>query len=344
MNGNDRQEKAEPTTTGANRTGILFALRDDLDLVQQAESFGYESVWTAEGQGRTAFGKLERWATATEQIGLATGIANVFSRTPATLALAAATLDAHSGGRAILGLGVAHPGVVEEFHGAEFDRPLARLREYIQLFRRYLRGEASEFDGEFYTPRRTSFWEAFTPVREEIPVYNAALGEGNVTLTGEYADGWLPNLYPPSRFKTALEWLDRGTERTGRESTDVDVAMYILASVDENPDAARRAAADHVAYYLRDIPGYYARVAKEAGFGETVKTVQAADSREEAVNRLNDKFLNHVAVYGTADEARERVMQLRQMGVDLPIVRAPAHADRDAVERMLETFAPQLSK
>jgi len=90
----------------------------------------YESAWAAEGQGKSAFGKLERWAVHTERIGLATGIVNVFSRTPAAIAQAVATLDAHSGGRAVLGLGVAHPGVVEGFHGAEFERPSRGGRVY----------------------------------------------------------------------------------------------------------------------------------------------------------------------------------------------------------------------
>ena len=187
----------------SDRIGVLLSLRDDLDLVRRAERLGYESIWAAEGQGRTAFGKLERWATATDRIGLASGIVNVYSRTPATLAQAAATLDAHSGGRAILGLGVAHPGVVEGFHGTEFDRPLARMAEYVALVRRYLRGDADGFDGEFYTPDQTRFWDAFGPERAEIPIYNAALGEDNITLTGEHADGWLPNLYPRPRFETA---------------------------------------------------------------------------------------------------------------------------------------------
>ncbi|OYR83036.1 LLM class flavin-dependent oxidoreductase, partial [Halorubrum ezzemoulense] len=109
-----------------DRIGVLFALRDEPDLVVRAEELGYESAWAAEGQGKSAFGKLERWAVHTDRIGLATGIVNVFSRTPAAIAQAAATLDAHSAGRAILGLGVAHPGVVEGFHGADFDRPLPR--------------------------------------------------------------------------------------------------------------------------------------------------------------------------------------------------------------------------
>jgi len=327
----------------SDRIGVLLSLRDDLDLVRRAERLGYESIWAAEGQGRTAFGKLERWATATDRIGLASGIVNVYSRTPATLAQAAATLDAHSGGRAILGLGVAHPGVVEGFHGTEFDRPLARMAEYVALVRRYLRGDADGFDGEFYTPDQTRFWDAFGPERAEIPIYNAALGEDNITLTGEHADGWLPNLYPRPRFETATAWLARGADRAGRDVEGIDVAVYVLASVDDDPARARRAAAEHVAYYLREIPGYYGRVAEAAGFGDEVAAIREADSDAAAADRVSEEFLDLVAVAGTPDEARAGLATIREMGVDLPIVRAPAGVEDKAVRRVLETFAPDRS-
>lgn len=322
------------------RTGVLFSLRDDLDLVTRAEELGYESVWTAEGQGRTAFGKLERWATVTDEVRLATGIVNVFSRTPAALAQAAATLDDHSDGRAVLGLGVAHPGVVEAFHGAEFDRPLARMAEYVELVRRYLRGEPGGFDGEFFTPERTHFWEAFDPVRAEIPVYNAALGPGNVRLTGELCDGWLPNLYPLDRFREARDWLATGAERADRDVADVDVAMYVLTAVADEPTDARQAAKRHVAYYLRDIPGYYGRVASNAGFEDEVEAVRAADSIDAGADAISDEFLDVVAVTGTDEDVRGELATLREAGVDLPIVRAPAGADREMVDRMLTACAP----
>ncbi|WP_255197809.1 LLM class flavin-dependent oxidoreductase [Halorarius litoreus] len=324
-----------------SRTGVLFALTDDLDLVRDAESFGYESVWSAEGQGKTAFGKLERWATATENIQLATGIVNVFSRTPAALAQATATLDDHSNGRAILGLGVAHPGVVEDFHGAEFDRPLRRLHEYVELVRRYLRGEASSFDGEFFSPERTSFWEAFEPVRAEVPIYNAALGPANVRLTGQVADGWLPNLFPMDGFDEALGWLETGAERVGRSLDDVDVAMYVLTVPDADPEAARRRAAEHIAYYIRDIPGYYDRPAEKAGFADEVAAVKAASSTPEGAAEISDAFVDTLAVAGTPDDCRDRIDQLRAAGVDLPIVRAPTGASRELERRVLETFAPE---
>ena len=323
------------------RTGILFSLTDDLDLVRDAERLGYESVWAAEGQGKTAFGKLERWATVTDDIGLATGIVNVFSRTPAALAQATATLDRHSDGRAILGFGVAHPGVVEGFHGAEFDRPLSRLHEYVELVRRYLRGEASAFEGEFFSPERTRFWDAFEPVRADVPIYNAALGPANVRLTGQVADGWLPNLFPMDRFEAALGWLEIGAERAGRSVDDVDVAMYVLTVPDEDPEAARRRAAEHIAHYIRDIPGYYDRPAKEAGFADEVAAVKAADSTPEGAAEIGDAFVNTLAVAGTPETCRDRIDNLREAGVDLPVVRAPTGASSGLEQRVLDTFAPE---
>lgn len=333
------QETGQENRT--ERVGVLFSLRDDPDLVVRAEELGYESVWAAEGQGKTAFGKLERWATVTDDIGLATGIVNVFSRTPAALAQAAATLDAHSDGRAILGLGVAHPGVVEDFHGVPFERPLARMAEYVELLRRYLRGDPEGFDGEFYSPTRTTFWAAFEPERAEIPIYNGALGPGNVRLTGEYADGWLPNLYPESAFEEALDWLAEGAKRSGRTVEDIDVAMYVLTAVHEDRERARRVAAEHVAYYLRDIPGYYDRVARDAGFGEDVTAVREADSLEAGADEISDALLERVAIIGTPEDARSQLARFRELGVDLPIVRAPAGADDAFVERTLRSFGPE---
>ena len=325
----------------SERTGVLFSTRDDLELVTRAEELGYESVWTAEGQGKTAFGKLERWATVTSEISLATGIVNIFARTPASTAQSIATLDAHTDGRAILGLGVAHPGVIEAFHGVTFDRPLSRLDEYVELVRRYLRGDTTPFDGEYYTPTRTRFWDAFEPVRSEVPIYNAALGPGNVRLTGAKFDGWLPNLYPIDRFQDALGWLETGADRTGRSVDDIDVAMYVLIAIDDDPDVARDKAREHIAYYLRDIPGYYGRVAAMAGFEDEVERAEQAASTADAAATLSDDFVDLMSVTGTPDDIESGMQELRDTGVELPVVRAPIGAETADIERMLSVCAPR---
>jgi len=324
----------------SERIGVLFSRTDDAELVVLAEDLSYESVWSAEGQGKTAFGKLERWATHTDDIGLATGIVNIFSRTPAALAQALATLDEHSGGRAIAGFGVAHPGVVEDFHGAEFNRPLARMHEYITLVRRYLAGSADSFEGDFYSPQRTSFWEAFEPERAEIPIYNAALGPANVRLTGQVADGWLPNLFPDAKLREALGWLETGADRADRSVEDIDVAMYILATVADDEETAYREAAEHIALYLRDIPGYYGRVAEEAGFEKEIAAAREAPSLEAGAEELPRELLDMLAVAGTPEQVRAGLDDIRDAGVDLPIVRAPVDATPADHERLVRTCAP----
>jgi len=317
-----------------------MGLLDDLDLVRRAEDLGYDSVWTGEGQGKTAFGKLERWATATEEVGLGASIVNVYSRTPAAIAQAVATLDDHSNGRAILGLGAAHPGVVEAFHGVEFDRPIARVAEYITLVRRYLRGDGRPFDGKFHSPSRTSFWEALDPVRAEIPVYNAALGPDNVRLTGQYADGWIPYLYPLDRFREAQEWLAEGADRADRSVSEIDVAMYLLVVVDDDPERAIDTAADHVVQYFRAIPGYYDRIARESGYEDEVEAATAAPTDDAAADALSDEFVRSVGLVGTEAEVGERLAELREAGLELPIVRPPMSADRQAVLRTMDAVAP----
>ncbi|MFB6310822.1 MAG: LLM class flavin-dependent oxidoreductase [Salinirussus sp.] len=318
------------------RVGLFLATRDSTNLISRAESMGFDSVWAGEGQGKSAFGKLERWAAATESINLATGIVNVFSRSPAALAQSIATLDDHSCGRAILGLGVAHPGVVESFHGMAFDRPLARMAEYIDLVRRYLRGRAESFEGDFFSPSRTSFWDAFEPERAEIPIYNAALGSSNVRLTGAKADGWLPNFYPLDQFDTAQSWLAAGAERADRDVAAIDVAMYIPAAVHEDEDAARTAAAEHIAYYCREIPGYYDRVAANAGFEGDIAAIRGADSQAKAVAEVSPEFIEAIALVGNISEVAEELESLRASGVDLPIIRAPAGTDEAWLDRAMQ--------
>jgi alkanesulfonate monooxygenase SsuD/methylene tetrahydromethanopterin reductase-like flavin-dependent oxidoreductase (luciferase family) len=328
-------------TAERERTGLSIGLLDDTDLVTLAEKLRYDSIWTGEGQGKSAFGKLERWATCTDDIGLGASIVNVFSRTPAALAQSVATLDSHSNGRAILGLGVAHPGVVEGFHGTSFERPLPRMAEYITLVRRYLGGVAEPFEGEFFSPARTSFWDAFEPPRSHVPIYNAALGPANVRLTGQYADGWIPYLYPPERFAEAQEWLRAGAEQGGRDVDDIDVAMYLLTSVDDDRETALAAAADHVVQYFRSIPGYYERVARDAGYGAAVDEARAAPTDAEAAASLPTALVESMGLVGTEREVRAGLDDLREAGLDLPILRAPMSADEDALRRTIEALAPR---
>jgi alkanesulfonate monooxygenase SsuD/methylene tetrahydromethanopterin reductase-like flavin-dependent oxidoreductase (luciferase family) len=322
----------------SDRTAVSFGLAQDVELATLADELGYDVLFAPEGQGRSVFPRLTRLAEHTRQIGLATGIVNIFSRSPSTIAQEVATLDEFSDGRAILGLGVAHPDVVETFHGMDFDRPLARMEEYIELVRRYLSGNSSAYVGEFYSPGRTSFWDTFEPTRPSVPIYNAAIGPKNVRLTGSVADGWLPHLFPLDRLERGLEWLEDGAARADRDAGDIDVVMYLVVSVDEDVEQAKKAAAKHVATYMRDIPGYYTRVAKNSGFEEDVQAAQSAESLDSAADQLSEEYLNKIAIFGTEDTVRDRVASFRDAGVDMPVIRPPNSASRPQIETTLDLF------
>ncbi len=167
-----------------------FSLAESIELTRTAEGLGYDSVWVPEAWGIDAVSVLGALAVKTERIRLGTGILNVFSRTPALLGQTAATLDAISGGRFILGLGTSGPQVVAGWHGLPFDRPLQRMRETVEIVRQVVRRQPLRFEGEIF--RLSQGLKLLShPLRDRIPIYLATLTPAGLRLTGELADGWM---------------------------------------------------------------------------------------------------------------------------------------------------------
>src|SRR5204863_6886674 len=131
-----------------------FDRRELIECVRAADACGYDSFWLPEAWEREAFTTLTELAAHTERIHLATGIINVFSRSPALIAMSAATLDEISGGRFRLGLGTSGARVIEDFHGVQFNKPLTRLKETIQIIRLLLSGQRADFKGECFQLNR----------------------------------------------------------------------------------------------------------------------------------------------------------------------------------------------
>src|SRR5437773_282269 len=163
--------------------------------VQVADDLGVESAWVAEAWGRDAFSMLTQLALATKKIQLGTAIVNVFSRTPAVLAMTFGTLDELSSGRAIIGLGSSGVNVIEHWHGVKFEKPATRLREYIEIINTIMRREKLNYDGKVFQLAR-GFTMQFPSFREHIPTYIASITPKSMVQTGEVADGWIPIYWP----------------------------------------------------------------------------------------------------------------------------------------------------
>src|SRR3954447_12218685 len=200
--------------------GVGLSAEEQLQLVREAESLGYDSVWAAEAYGSDAATILGWLAQATDRIRLGSAIFQMPGRTPAMTAMTAATLDNLSDGRMILGIGSSGPQVAEGWHGQRFAKQLARTREYVAILRKALARERLEFQGDTYElPLPDGPGKALKlmipPVQEQIPIYIAAIGPKNTQLTGEIADGWMPTFFSPDHVGDFRELLEEGAARAG---------------------------------------------------------------------------------------------------------------------------------
>jgi coenzyme F420-dependent oxidoreductase len=325
------------------RIGLTLPRSEDLprkevvEVVQQAEALGYDSVWAGESWGRDGFTWLTQLACHTSRIKLATGITTVYSRSPALIAQTVASLDEISEGRVILGLGTSGPIVIENWHGIPFDRPLRRTREYVDIIRLILSGERVHYKGEMFQLK--GFRLPFTPVRPNVPIYIASLGPQNLRLTGELADGWLPIYLDATHLPDFQRDLEGGAQKARRTLSAIDVAPYILSCVSEDVEAARSLVQSHLAYYIGGMGTFYANLISRYGFEDEVSRVREAwgkGDRKSAAGQVTDAMVAHMAICGSPEEGRAQLEKYRAAGVTLPIVSFTHGASRDMIRQTLE--------
>lgn len=299
----------------AGRWAVL-GTRRVVDLARLGERLGYHSVWVPEGQGWEAFALLGALATATERIGLATGITPVFARPPGLAAMGLATLDDLSGGRLIFGVGAGHGELSGGGYARPFRDPVTAVREFVEIVRRVTRGEAVHFQGRVF--QVSGFALEHVPTRA-VPIYVAALREHMLCLAGEVADGVLLNWATPARVRVAAEVVRRAAAAAGRVER-VQVACFIRACVTGRPEPAREA--------LRGLIGAYARLRsyrelwRDSGFSEEMaRAEEVANSGVGAVvEAVSDRMVDALGLIGGAAEVHRRLGEFRDAGVDLPVV------------------------
>jgi probable F420-dependent oxidoreductase len=300
-----------------------YEIADVVEIASLAEACGYHSVWMAELQGHNGYMVLGQIAAGTSEIGLGTGIVNVFSRTPALHAMSVVTLDRLSEGRTLLGLAASSKATVEQWHGVDFERPLRRVRESIEIVQAALQDERVSYDGALFSV--DDYPPSYDPVRTSVPIYNAALGPTNRQLTGEYADGWLPIHVPRSEFAEYIAEIEEAAEGVGREPDDITVAPYVVACVDADRERARDHVRSLLSFYLGAID-YYGGVFRRLGFEDEVDAIAeawAAGDRETAADEVSDELLDEIAIAGTPEEGRARLREYRELGVDVPVIYPP---------------------
>jgi F420-dependent oxidoreductase-like protein len=288
---------------------------------------------------------LAALAVRTERIKIGTGIVNVYSRTPALLGQTAATLDALSGGRFILGLGTSGHQVIAGWHGVPFDRPLLRVRETITIVGQVLRREPVRFQGDVFQLTQGLKLLAH-PVRPAVPVFLATITPAGVRLAAEVADGWMPILYSPEHADVFRTDLEAGLAAAGRPMAALEIAPTMPAVIDEDLARAYDAIRPWVALYVGGMgsrtKNFYNETVRRYGFGEEASRIQElylGGRRRDAMAAVSDALVDAVTLSGPKARVRERIQACAEAGATLVIVHveaAPTQAERLAA---LETLA-----
>lgn len=333
-----------------SQVGLLLPRTEDLprrpkggtvvEYGRLADTRGFDSVWTPESWGSDSFLDLAEIAFQTESVTLGTAIVHVFTRSPAVLAMAAATLSRLSDGRAILGVGVGHPGAIENRHGLSWERPVRRTHEAIEVVKALTASdeEAVSYEGEVFRVRDQP------PLGEAVPVYNAALGEANRRATGRVADGWLPYNLPFDRLSDAFETISTAARDAGRDPDQIEVAPFVPAAVSDDPDEARDVIRANVAVYLgRFTDETYTGAVARSFPDETTRVADAwrEGDREGAVAAVTDEMVDAMGVAGTPETARQRFREVRDRPVvDRPILMVPNGGSATLARRTVDELAP----
>ena len=317
---------------------------DMITVAQRADALGYHSLWTGESWGRDVFTVLTMLACHTKSLRLGTGIATVFSRTPALIAQSIASLDSISEGRAILGLGTSGRIVIENWHGLPFKKPIARTREYIEIIRQALAGGPVNHQGEFFKLAR--FRMNARPVQQRLPIYLATLGPKNLELTGQVADGWLPTWVDRNQLSGLKEQIAKSASKAGRDIADITVAPYLFcysADTPEEMEEGRMCVRSHFAYYVGGMGEYYHGLVARSGYSaeaDAIRDAWAAGDRGKAAAAVSDAMLENICILGSRDECRAKLDNFRSAGVDMPIIVFPHGSTLPAILRTLEALAP----
>lgn len=300
-----------------------------IERVKLAESLGYESVYVTHIAGWESLTVLGAYAQATSRIRVGTGVVPIYTRTPATMAQTAATIDVLCGGRLTLGLGISHRPVVEGWHGQTIDRPVHEMREYVAIVRAILRGEDPPAGEKWHTGFRLFGLDP----RPRLPIYVAALSPAMLRLAGEVADGVLLWLCCPDYIRdVVIPEVTAGRERAGKTLAGFDVVPAVPAALVEDPAEPHAAMRKDLLPYF-GLP-FYRAMLERSGFGAEIEAFDAASGDMDAMQAaISERFLQQLTAVGDATAVRAGLERYRAAGASTPCVGPIPHTDFEGTLR-----------
>lgn len=291
------------------------------NVVQQAEIKGFNTLWTGETWGPESFTLVSALLARSQHIHIGTSIASIHLRPPTLTAMQATTLSTIAPGRARLGLGVSTQNI-NQLHGLKWNYPVSRMREYVDILRQLLAGERTIYDGQFYQPN--GFRLSIVP-SEPMPIYIAAVNPNMLQLAGEIADGVLLTWLPARQLPLSIAEIAKGAKRAGRSLADIEISAYLHTVITEN----RKEALDTL---RRVLVGYsqantYIQGFRQFGYSDILDDIHnhlRAGDRAMAEAAIPESMLDELYIFGTPEECRNQLHHFIELGVQHPILAAPA--------------------
>jgi alkanesulfonate monooxygenase SsuD/methylene tetrahydromethanopterin reductase-like flavin-dependent oxidoreductase (luciferase family) len=262
---------------GVNWQGTLD-LDATIEEARIADDSGVYLMSVAEAWGRDAFVILTALAGATSRVHLGTSIVNIFSRTPAALAQAFITLDTYFGHRMVIGVGSSGPQVIEDFHGAKFDRPLQRMREYIEIINAITAAEPLHYHGKIFNLDRGFTMRDHQPTadRRHIPIHVASITPKSIEQTAQLADGWIPIFVPREQWPVQVKIARDALAEASRDASTFDIRSGGSVTVTSDPEQAYQKIKENAGFYIARMGDFYYEHFLRIGLADEANAVRAA--------------------------------------------------------------------
>lgn len=318
--------------------GTLLSIDEILRFSHLANDYNnVHSLWVPETWGREAFSTLGAISQVAHRPKLGTAILNIYSRSPSTIAMGGITLDLLSKNRTLLGLGASTIAIIERWHGLTFDKPVARMREMVQLLRLIWTGNPVSFQGEFFSV--SNFKLLQSPPRTSIPVFLGAVNPLMTKLAVSVADGVLLYLRPINELRCTAQKIRKEITRP------FELASAFICSIsDEYPDRARMRAAKTLAFYI-SVGEYYRKLISNSGFSNDTDTIVEEYNKkgpDAAAKIVSDRLLDEITICGDSEQARRSMQRFVSSGITLPIVQINPLEGEDTQKsfiKLLEIFS-----
>ncbi len=296
--------------------GSLLELKEILEfasIVDKNENI--HSIWAPESWGKEVFSTLGAISQVTNRVKIGTSIVNIYSRSPATIGMGGITLDTLSNRRVILGLGTSTSALVENLHGIKFEKPLIRMKEYVQSIKLLLKSKYVTYHGQTVNIKNFKLLEHS---RDDIPIYVAAVNPGMINMAAKYADGIILYLKPKDELKMAIKNI-----KFKNQNQEFMKAFVIITSVsNKDPSLASLRAARTLAFYISVGRIYYESLVKTK-YKSTVERIYNDYNKyglTESMKNITDEMLDDFVIAGSINDCNSQIKRWKKIGIDLPIL------------------------